>query len=461
MASKTTAPAPKTSLRQKDWTKGSVIGNLLLLSWPMVLMEGLWTAGQIVDMIWIGKLGSDAIAGVGLANIIVMMVFSLDMGILTGVRAMIARFIGAGNSQEAACVAGQALILGACFGTTITVIGLLLAEKVLGLFGTEPAVVAQGTAYLRVMLAGWVGMELLMMSLYAVQAAGDTVTPMIIEAGIRVIHVALCPFLVLGLWVFPRMGVGGAALSNVLAQVLGAIAIIWVMFRGRTRIRLIPQDLRINWNIIWRIFKIGLPAVAMNIQGAFGSMLLMRLIIPFGTLALAAHSLAGRVEMFLFVPGMGLGTGAGVLIGQNLGAGQPARAKKSAWLAVALVEIFMAVCAAVILLWAESIIGIFSSEAGLISLGAAFLRIAAAGYLISGFAMILQNCIAGAGDTWPNMIVSIVTMWAVQLPLAFWLSQHTGLEIYGIRWAMIISALISTAAYTIYFFTGRWMKKRL
>jgi len=190
-------------------------------------------------------------------------------------------------------------------------------------------------------------------------------------------------------------------------------------------------------------------------------MLLMRFIVPFGTLAVASHSLSGRVEMFLFVPGMGLGTGSGVLVGQNLGANQPSRAKKSTWLAVVLVEAFMAVCAAAILIWAEYIIGIFSQEAGLISLGADFMRIASAAYLVSGFAMVMQNCIAGAGDTMPNMIVSIVTMWAVQLPLAFWLSQHTNLEIYGIRWAMVISAFLNAAAYTTYFLTGRWMKKRL
>ncbi len=461
MSQATTGQAQKTSLRQRDWTKGSVTGNLLLLSWPMVLMEGLWVAGQLIDMVWIGRLGSDAIAGVGLANVVVMMIFSLDMGILTGVRAMIARYVGAGDPREAARVAGQALLLGVCIGAVITLAGISLAERLLGLFGTSAGVVAEGTAYLRLMLAGWTVSELMLMGLYSVQASGDTVTPMIVEAVIRIIHIALCPFLVLGLWVFPRMGVSGAALSNVLAQVLGAAAMIWVMFKGRTRIHLMIKDLRVAPGIIRRIFRIAIPAVAMNLQSSFGGMLLMRLIIPFGTLSVAAHSLAGRVEMFLFVPGMGLGTGAGVLVGQNLGANQPERAKRSAWLAVAMVEIFMAVCAATVLIWAESIIGIFSTETGLISLGAAFLRIAAAGYLISSFGMILQNCIAGAGDTMPNMIVSIVTMWAVQLPLAFWLSQHTGLGIYGIRWAMIISAAVAAAAFIAYFWSGRWMKKRL
>jgi putative MATE family efflux protein len=445
----------------RDWTKGSVIGNLLRLSWPMVMMESLWVVSQIVDLIWVGRLGSNSIAGVGIANIILMLVYSVDMGLLVGVRAMIARFAGAGDPEGANRVAGQAIVLGVCCGTVITVAGVLFCERLLGLFGADAAVVAQGTAYLRVMFAGWVGMELMVMGLYSIQSAGDTVTPMVIEAVIRVFHIALCPFLVLGWWIFPRMGVSGAALSNVLAQVLGSITVLLILFRGHTRIRLMLSDLRIAPKTIWRILKIGVPALVMNLQSAFGSMLFMRLIVPFGTLALAAHSLAGRVEMFLFVPGMGLGMGAGVLVGHNLGARQPSRAQKSAWLAVSLVEGFMAVCCIVILVWAEQIIGIFSSEPDLRELGSTFMRIAAAGYLLSALSSVMQSCIAGAGDTLPNMIVSIAMVWAVQLPLAFLLSRETSLGIYGIRWALVITTFVGAVAYTTYFIAGKWKTKKV
>jgi putative MATE family efflux protein len=284
---------------------------------------------------------------------------------------------------------------------------------------------------------------------------------MIIEGFIRFFHIALCPFLVLGLWIFPRMGVSGAALSNVLAQALGAAAALLILFKGHTRIHLVPQDLRVAPGIIWRILKIGIPALAMNLQSAFGSMLFMKLIVPFGTLAISAHSLAGRVEMFLFVPGMGLGTGAGVLVGHNLGAKQPVRAVKSAWLAVGVVEGFMLVCCIAILLFAEHIIGIFTTETNLISLGSTFMRIAAAGYLLSALSSVMQSCIAGAGDTLPNLIVSIATVWAVQLPLAFFLSRETSLAIYGIRWAVVASTFVGAVAFTTYFIIGKWKTKKV
>jgi len=209
MGDSESSPRVETPFKH-DWTKGSVFSNLLLLSWPMVVMESLYVVSQIVDLIWVGRLGSAAIAGVGIANIVLMMVMSMTMGLIVGARAMIARYIGALDIAGANHVAAQAIILSTTWGLLVTVIGLLLAEPVLSRFGLEAEVVTQGVAYMRIMFAGWVAMEVLIMCLYSMQAAGDAITPMKIEFLLRVIHVSICPFLVLGWWIFPRMGVSGS-----------------------------------------------------------------------------------------------------------------------------------------------------------------------------------------------------------------------------------------------------------
>ncbi len=425
----------------------------------MVLLEGLWSVSQVVDMVWVGKLGPSAMAGVGMANLVVMLVMSVDMGLLVGVRAMIARYMGAGDIRSASHVAGQAVLLGGLWGVVVTLLGVFLARPVLGLFHLESDVLREGVAYAQVLFAGWAGMELLIFGLYCIQSSGDTVRPMIVEAAIRGIHLALCPFLVLGWWVFPQMGVRGAALSNAIAQVIGAVTVIWLLFGGRSRLRPLVSDLRFGPRVVWRMLKIGVPALVMNLQSSVGSIVLMGLIVSFGTLAVAAHSLVMRLEMFLLVPGMGLGAGAAVLVGHNLGAGRPERASKGAWLAVGVVEAFMLAWCLVILLFAEAVLGVFSTDPGLVSLGADFLRIAAAGYLVVAFSAVMQACIAGAGDTLPNMIISIAGVWAVQLPLAFALSRLTPLGIYGIRWAMVGSVAATAIACSTYFWLGRWKSK--
>jgi putative MATE family efflux protein len=427
----------------------------------MMMMETLYVVSQIVDMIWIGRLGSCAIAGVGVANIVLLLVMSMDFGLIVGVRALVARHVGADDIRGANYIAGQAFILSVIWGALITGAGILLAEPIIRMFGVESQVVKEGTAYLRIMFAGWVALEVLVMGLYVIQSSGDTMTPLKIEFSIRVLHVTLCPFLVRGLWVFPQLGVSGAALSNVISQILGAGLGLWLLFRGHTRLRLTLRDFRFSLDIILRILKIGVPALVMTLQRSLGDLALTWFIVPFGTLAVAAHSLASRVDMFLFMPGTGLGSGAGVLVGQNLGAHQPERAERGAWLAVGFVEVFMVACSIVILLWAENIMGIFTTETSLIHLGSIFLRIATASYLVLALVLVLQSCIAGAGDTVPNMIINVGMIWGVQLPLAFLLPRVTGLGIFGVRWAIVASTFAGTIAYVTYFRLGRWKTKKV
>jgi Na+-driven multidrug efflux pump len=167
------------------------------------------------------------------------------------------------------------------------------------------------------------------------------------------------------------------------------------------------------------------------------------------------------MDMFLLLPGMGLGSGAGVLVGQNLGAHQPERAERGAWLAVGFVEAFMVTCSIVILLWAENIIGVFTTEASLIQLGSTFLRIATGSYLVMALVSVLQSCNAGAGDTIPNMIINVGMIWVVQLPLAFLLSRATDLGVFGVRWAIVASTFTGAIAYVTYFRLGRWKAKKV
>ncbi|MBA7496065.1 putative FMN/FAD exporter YeeO [subsurface metagenome] len=445
----------------RDWTKGSLIRNLLSLSWPMMITQSLYVVGMTVDMVWVGRLGAAPIAGVGIAGIIINLVVSGVIGLTVGVRAMIARFVGAGDTEGASNVGRQALVISAVYGVVVTAAGFFFAELTLKLFGLEADVVAQGAVYLRICSLAWIPLSFYMMAFNIMQASGDTVTPMRIIIFMRSVHVLLAPFLILGWWVFPRLGVSGAGITYGISMSLGMLLALWVLFSGRSRLQLSLRNFRLDLNIIWRIVKIDIPACVMSAQMSLGHLALAWFVIPFGTLAVAAHSLVQRVEMLLFMPGMGLGTGAGVLVGQNLGASQPERAERSGWLAVGLVEGFMVVCSVAVVLWAESIIRIFSPEPELVEVASTFLRIAAAGYLFLGFTAVLQNCISGAGDTMPPMLFALVIMWLVQLPLAFLLSQVTNLGVYGVRWAIVAGMLVGAIAYIIYFRLGRWKRKKV
>ncbi len=454
-------PSRLKGVYERDWTKGSISRNLLLLSWPVVISGVSHIVGPTIDMVWVGRLGPAAIAAVGVAGTIVMTATIGMWGLGTGTRALIARLVGAGDTSGARHVAQQAFIISGVYAVVVTAIGLFFSEALLGLFGLEADVVAKGAGYLRIVFVGSVAMSFRSMTEAVMEASGDTRTPMKIALIYRLAHVVVGPFLIFGWWVFPRMGVNGAATANVISQSLGMALGLLVLFSGRSRLRLTLSDLRVDPHMIWRIIKIGIPASLMGIQWALGGIVFIWFMIPFGTLAVAAHTLIVRLEMIVVVAGMSVGRAAGVLTGQNLGAGQPGRAEKSGWLAVGLVQGLMLVVSVVVLLWPESIVGLFNTEPDMVKMASVFLRIAAAGFLVNGIEGVLTECLAGAGDTVPPLLISLGEVWVVRLPLAFLLPTVAGLGIYGVRWAIVIGMFAGAVGYTVYFRGGRWKRKRV
>jgi len=445
----------------RDWTKGSIVRNLLSLSWPMMINDGLRTVGPTIDMIWVGKLGAASVAGVGVGGMAVMAVMAGRLGISVGMRAMIARFVGQSDTKGANHIAQQALVISAAYALGLALIGILFAEQILIFLGVDADVVIEGAKYMRISFASTLVMSFMMVAEGIMQASGDAVTPMRITIVYRVFHVILCPFLIFGWWIFPRMGVSGAAITNVVAQILGMTLGLWVLFTGRSRLKLTLRNFRLDLNIIWRIVRIGIPAAIQMAQRSFAGLVYVWFMSPFGTYALAAHSLLNRIQMFVAMPSKGFSLGSSVLVGQNLGASQTGRAERSAWIAAGLAESAFVVFTAVILLWPGSIIRIFSSEPGVVEVGIVFLRIAVVGMLVAGFEMVIMDSLSGAGDTLPPMLFSVLTMWIVPVPLAFFLPKVGNLGVYGVRWAMMAGFVAGAIAYIIYFRLGRWKRKRV
>jgi putative MATE family efflux protein len=453
-------PAKGTPTR-RDWTQGPILRNLLLLSWPMVITEAVYMVSQLFDMVWVGRSGSAAIAGLGIGAMLTFMISVVDMAIVAGMRAMVSRFMGAGEVENARKVAAQAYIIAVSWGILVALCGYWLAKPMIGMFGVSADVVDQGSRFLRVMFAGWVSMELHIMGLYIMPSGGDSVSSMKIQIIARATHIVLCPFLVLGIAFFPTMGITGAALSNVISQSVGGLIGIWFIFGGHTRLKLSLKDLRFNPSLTWRMLKIGLPSLVSMIQMTASSFIMTWIIAPFGTLALAAHSLVANVNTFVSTPNMGMSNAVSVLSGQNLGARLPHRAVRSAWLGAAILQGFLVLCLVAVLIWARNIVGLFNDDPELINIAANFLRIGAGSYLVIGLTSALSASINGAGDTLPMMLVNIGMIWLVQLPVAYLLSNYTGLHVYGTRLGLIAGPVAAAIATFLYFKFGKWQTKRV
>lgn len=388
------------------------------------------------------------------------MVNSLISGLFTGTIALVARHIGARDETGANLAAQQAFVIGLVFSALMALVGIFLAAPFLRALGVDASVVDEGAAYLRIQLIGIVTMTMLQAAQSIMQASGDAVQPMMISAGYRLLQIVLCPALIFGWGFLPRLEVSGASLSNVITQALGGAVALYILFTGRTRIKVTFKNFRFDRKIIWRTVKLGIPASFSFMQRNIAELILMWFITPFGTLAVAAQSVSQRVDQFLQNISGGLGNAAGILAGQSLGAGRPDRAERTGWLAVVMATVISFFCILVIWLWIVPILHIFTKDPDVVSMAAGFLRIMIVSYLVWGLVVSLSLVLNGVGDTLVQMLTNLTTMVFVQLTLAYIMSHYTGLGVYGIRWAVVIGVVIRAGIYTAYFRTGRWKRKK-
>jgi len=448
-------------LTTRDWTQGNIMVNLWQLSWPIIISSSLNMLGPTFDMIWVGRLGADAVAGVGVAGMIVGVVNSMIMGIFTGLSALISRAIGAGDKESANKVARQGIVVGIALSILMALIGAFFSKHLLSIFGLEPDVVALGAAYLSIQFIGMVTMVFEWLTNNTMQASGDTMNPMRIALVARLLAIALSPCFVFGWWIFPQLGVRGPALAGVISFSIGGGIGLWMLFSGRTRLTLDFKGFRPDFGIIWRMVKIGTPAAINFMQMNIVGLVIMNAIAVFGTAAVAANTIIGRVEQVIMMPGMGFGNAAGVLAGQNLGAGKPERAEKGGWIAASVVVACLIVFSLAIFIWAKPVVGIFSNDPAVIAYGGTFIHIACAGYLIVGVSLVLPPCINGAGDTLIPMIAGLISMWGAQIPLAYLLPKVGNLGVYGVRWAIVVAVWMRAITYIFYFRSGRWKRRKV
>jgi putative MATE family efflux protein len=451
----------KASPVRRDWTQGSLLGNLWSLSWPMLINNSINALGPTIDFIWVGRLGSSAIAGVGVSGLAVMVVNALISGLFIGTSAMIARNVGARNETMANRVAQQAFVIGLAFSLFMAVIGILFSRSILILLGVDTGVVDEGAAYLRIQLIGIITMTAVTVAQSIMQASGDSRTPLKISVGYRLVQVVLCPALIFGWGIFPRLEVSGAALSNVITQGLGGTAAILLLMSGRTRLVLTFKNFAFDLGIIWRAVKIGIPASVTFMERAFAELILIRFISPFGTVAVAAQSLAQRIDQFIQNLSGGIGNASGVLAGQNLGAGKPQRSEKTGWLAVGLATGVSLFCSIIVWFWIEPILRVFTGDASLIDLSATFLKIQIASYMVWGLVVVMNLTLNGVGDTWIPMVTNLLTMFGIQLGLAYYLPKVTDLGVNAIRWAVVAGIMGRAIIYPTYFALGRWKHKKV
>ena len=447
----------QTAYATRDLTEGSIPRTLWFVSWPQVVESLLNTADQLFDLIWAGHLGSRSIAGLGVAQTYVQMAMTGRQGFDMAMRAMVSRAVGAGDIARANYITLQAFTLTGGFSVMMALIGVFLTEPLLSILGVPDSVVSAGADYMRIQFIGSGTNAMRMMSGSALQSAGDTLTPMRAATVSRVLHLLCSPAFIFGWTIFPEMGLMGAAVANVIAQSSGTVLNMRALFTGTSKLHLTVKGYRPDAQVLWTLIRTGLPASVTSAERSFAQLLLVGIVSPYGATTLAAYSITRRVENLIMMGARGLGQGAGVLVGQNLGAGKPERAKKTVAWAIVFVFAINATTTLILLAFPEIFVRVFTSDPELMHVAVSWMRIAAVGYFFLGIGQVYQQSYNTAGDTVIPMIVTLVSIWLVQQPLAFVL-PGLGLDQYGIAWAVVAAVFVRIVIYVPYYFTNRWLR---
>lgn len=441
-------------------TQGSILQAVVHLSAPMLVTALLQNAQSLIDLFWVGRMGPTAVAAVSMSGTVLMLLNPMLMGLSTGTVALVARSVGAGDRLSASAAAGQSLFLSLVVGWVSAVAGWGLAEPALRIMGAAPEVVGPGAAYLKICMAGSFTVCMLFIGNAALQGAGDPRTPMWVMALTNVLNIVLDPLLIFGLGPFPAMGIAGAALATVLAQACGAALVIRLLMRGRSGLHAHGRTWRPDIRLSWRILKIGIPGSGQMLSRSLMGLVLMTIVSACGTAAVAAYGIGMRFHMIILMPAFALGGAAATMMGQNLGAGQSDRAGRAVWVAAWVDVAFMVAAGLVLMGFATPLIRFFNNDAEVVSIGARYLHIVSPFYVFAAFGIILARGLNGAGDTMAPMLITILTLWGLQVPLAVYLSRVLRPSTEGIWWAMAAAFVMQALMTIAWFQKGRWRRSR-
>jgi putative MATE family efflux protein len=441
---------------EKEVTTGSINRALLVLSIPMILEMVMESLFSVIDILFVSRIGVEAVATVGLTESVITLVYSVSIGMSMGVTAMVARRIGEKKPGAAAVASVQAIGIGVLVSVLIGMVGVIYADRILELMGGSEEVIREGAIYTRIVMGSNVVIMLLFLLNGVFRGAGDASLAMQSLWLANGINILLDPLLIFGIGPFPELGLKGAAIATATGRGIGVLFQFWLLIRGSSVVRLTLQHLRVRWDIIRRLVKVSANGALQFLISSASWIFLMRIIAMFGDEAVAGYVIAIRLIIFTILPSWGLSNAAATLVGQNLGAGQPDRAERSVWRAGLINTIFLVSVSLIYIIFAPQIIQLFDNTPAVVEAGVVTLRIICLGYVFFAYGMVLSQAFNGAGDTRTPMLINIFCFWLLEIPLGYFLAVTLDMGLAGVCWAIAIAETALAIIAAILFRRGTW-----
>ena len=438
------------SNKQQDFTTGSIRKAIFLLAIPMILEMCMESVFAVVDIFFVGKLGSNATASVGLTESVLTILYSIAFGISMATTALVARRVGEKNYDGGAKAAAQAIILAVILSILISVTGFFFAGDLLRLMGATEEIVQFGSTYTRIMLTGNIVIMLLFLLNGIFRGAGNASIAMQSLWVANICNIILCPLLI------HFFGLKGAAIATTTGRGIGVCYQLWHLLKGKGIIKINLHHFSFDKEVMKNLLNVASTATLQFIVGSASWIAMARIMTDFGSDAVAGYTIAIRWLVFFILPAFGLSNAAATLVGQNLGAKLPERAERSVWKTAKYNAIFMAFVSLLFLVFARWFVTIINSNPAVVETAVLALRIVSLGYIFFGIGMVMMNAYNGAGDSRTPTWVNLFWFWVFQIPLAYLVAVvwHWGPK--GVFIAIVVTETCITITSVILFRKGKW-----
>lgn len=443
-----------------DHTEGSVIKSIFRMGFPSMIGFAALNIYDIVDMFWVAKLGAEPVAAITIFSAFYWVVAAANQIAGTGSLAVISRRYGEKDYAQTERAIKDTILLKWMLAIFFGSIGFFLIDKILVLLGARGEVLDLGIKYGKVQFLG-LGFVFSTFTIYtALRGIGNPSLAMGLMLASTTLNLILDPFLIFGWWIFPELGVVGAAVASVISFTIAFLAGLLVLFSGKCNVTLhLKSQVSLKAKSILKIIRIGLPTGINDISFSFARLVIMPLVAVFGTGVVAIYGVGMRVSALGIMIIVGLGLGLSALIGQNLGARKLDRAQKTANQASLLAVGIMAFFGLINFVFAPFIVKIFFQAPNLVSLGTTLLRIQAIGFPLLGLYIILEMVFAGAGDNVPPMIIGMIYSWALEIPLILIFTRVFGFNQNGVWWAIVLATFVGSSLFYYWYRKGKWLKR--
>ncbi|MFO7637331.1 MAG: MATE family efflux transporter [Clostridia bacterium] len=444
--------------RSIDTTQGSLRAGLIRLSWPIMVTNLINIIYNLTDTYFVGQLSysREAIGAVSVTFNVMFLLVAVAIGLAMGTSTLVSQYFGAKDYKNIRHTAYTSLILIGVIALVISVLSIIFRDNIFRLLQTSEDILPYAREYFTIIMSGMMFMFFFFVISSILRGVGDTKTPMIAGIISGLMNAVLDPFLIYGWWIFPELGVSGAAYATVFSRFLVTLYLLWYVFKKNSPLAFKIKDMRVDLDIAKKIFKIGIPSSLSELMVAVGATLILARVNTFGAAATAAYGLGTRMDSFLYLPTMGIGQATATIVGQNLGAGNRDRAYRSGIQAMVSSFVFVLLVGLLLAFFARPILSLFTPDAEVVELGRFYIYFVGLAFCFIAVRVAVLFSFIGAGATKLAMFSTFITLILIRVPLAY-LFSYTSLGLNGVFLGIGVAFVISAGFMTWLYSRKKWM----